>query len=659
MRGEVARCGMGMIYKVWDENLRRTLAMKVVLGADAAPGSAGTSQPDKNRLNRFLEEAQITGQLDHPGIVPVHELGLDDEGRVYFTMRLVKGRDLKQVFELVRRGEEGWTLTRALHVMLKVCEAMAFAHEKGVVHRDLKPANVMVGRFGEVYVMDWGLAKVVGREDHRDLRPRADPQASLSEVRTDRRDQAGSEPDAQLYTMDGDIVGTPCYMSPEQARGEMDRFGPRADVYSAGAMLYHLLAARMPYVPPEGVIPPQAVLALLIHGPPQALAEAGPDLPPELVAICEKAMAREPEGRYETMLAMAEDLRAFLEGRVVRAYETGAAAEFKKWVRRNRAVAASLAALLAVVVGGSIGFAWQQGRLARRIAAQRLDAALARDEALASEREAVRKSYLANLVAADVYLKANEVPEAVRLLEACDEGLRGWEWRHLALKADGSLAALPHPGEVGCVAFAPDGELLATGCADGVVRLWRAPQGEAVAALAGHGEAVLALAFAPGGARLASASRDGSLRVWDLASERARLVLSDHEAPVTAVAFSATGERLASGAADGGVRLWDPVTGHPLASFDTGGRSVAALALSADGGRLSAACADGGMAAWDTASGEPVPELAGGEGAVECAAFDRGAERLATGSIDGSVRVRELRTGGELARLRAHADPVF
>ena len=127
--------------------------MKVVLGqADAATGD--TPALDQQSLGRFLEEAQVTGQLDHPGIVPVHELGLDDEGRVFFTMKRVHGRDLATVFDLVRKGEEGWTLTRAIGVMLKVCEAMAYAHDKGVVHRDLKPANVMVGRFGEVYVMD-------------------------------------------------------------------------------------------------------------------------------------------------------------------------------------------------------------------------------------------------------------------------------------------------------------------------------------------------------------------------------------------------------------------------------------------------------------------------------------------------------------------------
>ncbi len=131
---------------MWDEDLRRNLAMKVILGkGDHITGE--TPSVDSKTLGRFLEEAQVTGQLDHPGIVPVHELGLDDQGQVYFTMKLVKGRDLKAIFDLVHEGKEGWTQTRALNVMLKVCEAMAYAHSKGVIHRDLKPANVMVGKY--------------------------------------------------------------------------------------------------------------------------------------------------------------------------------------------------------------------------------------------------------------------------------------------------------------------------------------------------------------------------------------------------------------------------------------------------------------------------------------------------------------------------------
>ena len=208
LHGEIARGGMGAILRVWDDDLRRPLAMKVILGRAGAPASERTPPVDTRELARFLEEAQVTGQLDHPGIVPVHELGLDSEGRAYFTMKLVKGRDLKGIFDLVFEEREGWNETRALGVILKVCEAMAYAHAKGVVHRDLKPANVMVGNFGEVFVMDWGLARVLGRKDVHDLRLQAEA-SPISSVKTERHEERLEAPDSPLLTRDGDIVGTP------------------------------------------------------------------------------------------------------------------------------------------------------------------------------------------------------------------------------------------------------------------------------------------------------------------------------------------------------------------------------------------------------------------------------------------------------------------
>ncbi len=374
LQGELARGGMGAILRVWDDDLRRHLAMKVILGRGAPDAATGTPPIEPRELARFLEEAQVTGQLDHPGIVPVHELGLDPEGRVYFTMKLVKGHTLKEIFDWTRNGREGWTRTRALGVLLRVCEAMAYAHDKGVLHRDLKPSNVMVGRFGEVFVMDWGLARLLGEKETKDIRIRdVQPTATTTELRTERRDHGDADPDSPLYTMDGDVLGTPAYMSPEQADGRIAEMGPASDVYSAGAMLYHLLAGRIPYTKP-GARADNAMIWMWVRGgSPPALHSIAPDAPAELVAICEHAMERDPQRRYPDMLALRDDLRAFLERRVVRAYRTGAAVELQKWVLRNRVAASLLGALAVAIVGGSVAFGLSERARAR-------EASLAIDE---------------------------------------------------------------------------------------------------------------------------------------------------------------------------------------------------------------------------------------------------------------------------------------
>ncbi|KAA3642103.1 MAG: hypothetical protein DWP92_00015 [Armatimonadetes bacterium] len=346
--GEIARGGMGVVQRVFDQDAQRHLALKVILGQDQSRSSGGTPTVSNRTLGRFLEEAQITSQLDHPGIVPVHEIGVDHTGRVYFTMRLVEGEDLRTIFRRVRDMDPEWSMARALSVILRVCEALAFAHDKGVIHRDLKPANIMVGRFGEAYVMDWGLARVLGREDSHDLRIQRVQGAEESGdfVRTARDVDPGGEQNSPVLTMDGDVIGTPAYMPPEQAHGQLDDVGAASDVYSLGAILYELLCGQVPYADRERISPPYEVLKSVQEGSPTPLHVTNPQVSAELEAICDKAMARSIEERYRSMEAFARDLRSYLEGRVVAAYETGAIAELRKWVIRNKGTAASIAAAI-------------------------------------------------------------------------------------------------------------------------------------------------------------------------------------------------------------------------------------------------------------------------------------------------------------------------
>jgi len=298
-RGPLGRGGMGVVERVFDRALQREVAVKRLR---RTRGSA---------LRRFLAEARLVAALDHPGLVPVHDAGLDARGRPWFTMPLVSGTSLAVVLALARDGQGGWSRERVLGVLQKTCEIVAYAHARGVVHRDLKPANVMLGAFGEVLVLDWGLALLAEGEPH---------------------------------TRRGALLGTPAYMPPEQAAGEHAEIGPQSDVYAIGAILYHLLAGRAPYaeVGPSN----EAVARAVRSGGPVPLELVAPHAPSELVAICARAMARESAARYAGMGELAADLRAFLEGRVVQAHARGAWAELRKWVGRNRALAGALSVIV-------------------------------------------------------------------------------------------------------------------------------------------------------------------------------------------------------------------------------------------------------------------------------------------------------------------------
>ncbi len=356
--GPIGEGGIGIVDEVHDPTLGRTLARKR-LQEDRVGRVDGFLGSDQLRwLWRFVDEARITAQLDHPGVVPVHELAVGPDGRLYFTMKKVRGESLQTVYRRVRAGEGGWSVTRAVGVLQRVCETVAFAHEHGVLHRDLKPANVMVGRFGEAYVMDWGLASNRG----------LDPGGSKSRV-----DTLVSDSGSGTRTREGAVVGTLFYLAPEQARGAHAEVGPHSDAYAIGAMLYELLTGRPPHYCSPEARDFQAVLGRIERESPAPVpAECGA---PELIAICERALRRDPAERFGSVKELADELRAYLENRVVKSYRTGAVTELRKWVARNRATAAALAALVVVLLGGAALVAWKEQQRAdeatkRRVLAQ-------------------------------------------------------------------------------------------------------------------------------------------------------------------------------------------------------------------------------------------------------------------------------------------------
>jgi eukaryotic-like serine/threonine-protein kinase len=286
--GEIGRGGMSSVRRVRDTDLLRRVAMKV-LDPDLAR--------EPMHVQAFLEEAQITAQLDHPNLVPVHEMGIDPDGTRYFTMRLVRGRTLADWLSGREDLASPESLQESLGVLLKVCDALAFAHSRGVLHCDLKPANVMVGEFGEVYLMDWGLALLRPEqvaEAHKPLAVQVDRPAGAPTSRAENK-----------------VSGTPGYMSPEQAMGKWSQFDQRTDVFSLGAVLYHVLTGKAPFA---GTSVRETLIhaATVTYQPPQLVSDQV--IPPGLSRIIHKALQKEPADRYQSVLEFKKDVERFLHG---------------------------------------------------------------------------------------------------------------------------------------------------------------------------------------------------------------------------------------------------------------------------------------------------------------------------------------------------------
>ena len=288
IEARAASGGMGVIDIAVDRALDRRIALKTL---------HGHLRGSEDAVRMFVREARLTGLLDHPHIVPVYDIGERENDKLYFAMKLVEGQTLGDIIRALPRGPlDTTTLYALLDIVTKVCDAVAFAHSRGVLHCDIKPANVMVGEFGQVYVMDWGIARLVAAEGTPASVP--DPDAKAAP--------------AAASATDNSVIGTPCYMSPEQARGDRAKLCTRSDVFLLGSLLYELVTRQPPYSSADRT----ETLSLAVSAAfpaPRKIAKDGA-VPPELERIVLRAMAKKPDDRYPSVLALREDLVRFMRG---------------------------------------------------------------------------------------------------------------------------------------------------------------------------------------------------------------------------------------------------------------------------------------------------------------------------------------------------------
>jgi WD40 repeat protein/tRNA A-37 threonylcarbamoyl transferase component Bud32 len=628
---EIARGGMGVVYKARQVSLNRTVALKMILAGRLA--SVAEEQ-------RFRAEAEAAANLDNPNIVPLYEVG-EYEGRQYFTMKLMDGGSLAQS---ISRNAKAYTQNprSAAKLLAIVAGAVHYGHQRGILHRDLKPANVLLDSAGAPYVTDFGLAK------------RMDDGLANGD-----RGQRAHQVEA---TVSGMVVGTPAYMAPEQALGQVRQVTVATDVYGVGAILYHLLTGRPPFDRTNLV----DVLRDVAEREPARPRFLNPKIDRDLETICLKALAKEPAGRYASAGALKEDLDHWLAGEPIVARRIGRFERSVKWARRNPAVATLLAMVAVSLLGGMamVTWQWRRAESLRQVAeTQRGVAETQRQRADDESRQHQRTAAGLALERGINYCEHDEIPRGVlwmaRGLEMSGSDNPDFQWdarvnlsawlprlhalQHtmlLAREKSGTFERMGDKSNLGCIGYSRDGARLIV-FGESTAEVWDTATGLRIGGPFAPVEGLFPAAIAPDGGSVFT-SHPGRLITYDVATQKQT---ADREFDglddVKSMIISPDGARLVAACARQGkgvVRMWDLQTRARVGSELAGDEPAICLAMSADGSRLVAGNSKNATL-WDLTAQEPVAKPVPHGGGVLTAAFRPDGLAFVTSGYDSMIRI--------------------